>query len=40
MRRLKNARREEMEGGLRKVKYILGESDEAAYTSNREMWGE
>ena len=38
--RLKNARREEMEGGLRKVQYILGESYEAAYTANRERWGE
>ena len=40
LRRLKNARREEMEGGLRKVQYILGESYEAAYTANRERWGE
>ena len=40
MRRLKNAMREEMEGRLRKVQYILGESDEAAYAANEERVGE
>ena len=34
--RLKNARREEMEGRLLKVRYVLGESDEAAYAADGE----
>ena len=38
-RRLKNERREEMKGRLRKVQYILGESYEAAYAANEERGG-
>ena len=40
LRRLNNARKEEMEGRLRKVQYILGESYEAAYAANEERGGE
>ena len=36
MRRLKNVRREEMEGRLRKVRYVMGEFDEAAYVTDGE----
>ena len=39
LRRLKNARREEMEGRLCKVRYVLDESDEAAYAADGERGG-
>ena len=39
LRRLKNSMREEMEGRLRKVRYVLGESDEAAYVADGKRGG-
>ena len=40
LRRLKNARREEMEGRFRKIRYVLGEYDEATYAADSYRGGE